>query len=428
MLIGTISFALLAAALPALCAPTAGLSIRATPPPASNDPNDSFLSLFQSETPEPIRGAAGAALLGPQNIPLDRQNPDFLAPPSTDSGSVPNAKWPLSLSHNRIQEGGWGRQQTVSDLPAATKIAGVNMRLKAGAIRELHWHTAAEWAYMISGNARITAVNSDGQNYIADVNPGDLWYFPAGIPHSIQGLNEVNEDGCEFLLVFDNGSFSEDSTFMLTEWLAHVPKEVLAKNFQTDISAFDHIPSDQLWIFPSAVPPSLDEDQSSAVSPYGNVPEPFTFPASKVNATAVEGGSVKVIDSRTFKVSKTIAVAELTIEVGGIRELHWHPTEPEWSYFLEGNARMTLYAAAGNARTFDYQAGDVGYVPPSFGHYIENIGNTTLRVLEIFNSDKYEDISLTQWLALTPPELVKAHLSLSDDTISKFNKTKALIV
>ena len=62
------------------------------------------------------------------------------------------------------------------------------------------------------------------------------------------------------------------------------------------------------------------------------------------------------------------------------------------------------------------------------GHYIENTGNTTLRFLEIFNSDRFEDVALAQWLALTPPALVKQHLHVSDSTIAKFNKTKAVVV
>ncbi|KAF8675634.1 Oxalate Decarboxylase [Rhizoctonia solani] len=397
-----------------------------TVPYASDDLNESYLDKFQNELPEPIRGAAGAKLLGPQNVPIDRQNPDFLASPSTDNGAVSNAKWPFSLSHNRVQDGGWGRQQNVHTMPIATAMAGVNMRLKAGGIRELHWHTAAEWAYVLAGSCRVGAVNADGQNYQADVYPGDLWYFPAGIPHVLQGLNNT-ADGCEFLLVFDDGEFSEDSTFSVTDWMAHVPKEVLGKNFKVNASAFDHIPDRQLWMLPSAVPTGTAESDL-VKSPQGVSTLPYSFAASKANATKVAGGSVKVVDSRTFEVSKTIAMAEVTVEVGGIRELHWHPTQPEWSYFIEGNARITIFAAQANARTFDYQAGDIGYVPPSFGHYVENIGNTTLKFLEIFNADKYEDISLNQWLALTPPELVKAHLQLSDDTISKLQKVKPIVV
>ena len=62
------------------------------------------------------------------------------------------------------------------------------------------------------------------------------------------------------------------------------------------------------------------------------------------------------------------------------------------------------------------------------GHYVENTGNTTLRFLEIFNTDRFEDVSLAQWLALTPRELVKEHLQLSDSTIAGFNKTKGVVV
>ncbi|CAE6349772.1 unnamed protein product [Rhizoctonia solani] len=397
-----------------------------TVPYASDDLNESYFDKFQNEIPEPIRGSKGAKILGPQNVPLDRQNPDFLASPSTDSGAVSNVKWPFSLSHNRVQDGGWARQQNVHSMPIATTMAGVNMRLKAGAIRELHWHVTAEWAYVLEGSCRVVVVNSEGQNYIADVYPGDLWYFPPGIPHVIQGLNDT-ADGCEFLLVFDDGEFSEDSTFSVTDWMAHVPKEVLSKNFQVNASAFDHIPDRQLWMLPSAVPTGSAQEEG-VESPQGVSTLPYTFAASKANATKVPGGTVKVVDSRTFNVSKTIALAEVTVEVGGMRELHWHPTQPEWSYFIEGEARITVFAAQSNARTFNYQAGDIGYVPPSFGHYVENIGNTTLKFLEIFNSDKYEDISLNQWLALTPPEMVKAHLQLSDDTISKLQKVKPIVV
>ncbi|KAF8750800.1 Oxalate Decarboxylase [Rhizoctonia solani] len=374
-----------------------------TVPYASGDLNESYLDKFQNELPQPVRGSKGAKILGPQNIPLDRQNPDFLASPSTDNGAVSNVKWPFSLSHNRVQDGGWARQQNVHSMPIATTMAGVNMRLKAGALR-------CTGISLQSGpmfwSCRVVVVNSEGQNYIADVYPGDLWYFPPGIPHVIQGLNDT-ADGCEFLLVFDDGEFSEDSTFSATEWMAHVPKE--------------------LWMLPSAVPTGSAKEQG-VKSPQGVSTLPYTFAASKANSTKLPGGTVKVVDSRTFEVSKTIALAEVTVEVGGMRELHWHPTQPEWSYFIEGEARITVFAAQGNARTFNYQAGDIGYVPPSFGHYVENIGNTTLKFLEIFNSDKYEDISLNQWLALTPPDMVKAHLQLSDDTISKLQKVKPIVV
>src|SRR5262249_39442614 len=84
---------------------------------------------------------------------------------------------------------------------------------------------------------------------------GDLWYFPAGIPHSIQGLEP---DGCEFLLVFDDGSFSEDNTFLISDWFKHVPSDVLAKNFGVPASSFANTPDpSELYIFPLPVPGPL---------------------------------------------------------------------------------------------------------------------------------------------------------------------------
>ncbi|KAJ7651083.1 oxalate decarboxylase [Roridomyces roridus] len=394
----------------------------ATVPFASTEPNAPVWGL-DSGTPQPIRGSLGASVLGPNNLPLDRMSPDMLAPPTTDAGNVNNAKWPFALSHNRLQTGGWARQENIGVMPIATSLAGVNMR-QVPSDRELHWHSTSEWAYVLSGTTQVTAVNAEGQNFVANVGPGDLWFFPPGIPHSLQATNE-SADGSEFLLIFDDGAFSEDATFLLTDWLSHVPAEVLQKNFQASPDAFSHIPAKELYIFPGS-PPPLDAVAPS--SPQGTVDNPYSFALSKVNATQHSGGTVKIVDSTTFIISTTVAAAEVTVEPGAIRELHWHPTMDEWSFFLEGTARVTIFASQGNARTFDYQPGDIGFVPTAMGHYVENTGNTTLKYLEIFNTDRFQDISLNQWLALTPPELVKAHLQLSDETIASLSKTKPVVV
>ncbi|RPD74688.1 oxalate decarboxylase [Lentinus tigrinus ALCF2SS1-7] len=383
-----------------------------TVPYASDDPNTELWGPYSDIVPQAQRGTYGATILGPQNVPLELQNPSLLAPPTTDHGTVKNAKWPFALSHNRLQTGGWARQQTgisIADMPIATGIAGVNMRLEKGAIRELHWHNAAEWAYVLKGTAQISTVTADGQNYVANV--GSLWYFPSGQPHSIQATGD-DSDGVEFLLVFDNGEFNENDTFLLTDWLAHVPKEVLAKNFHTSEAAFDRIPGQELYIFPGPVP---SDNQQGPQSPYGTTPEPYTFDFASMKPTQHPGGTVKIADSRNFKVAKTIAVAEVTVQPGAMRELHWHPSDDEWTYFIEGSARITLFAASGNARTFDYQCGDIAYIPGSYGELSDNL-------------DVFKDVSLNQWLALTPPELVKAHLRLSDETISQLSKVKPVVV
>jgi oxalate decarboxylase len=375
--------------------------------------------------PEPERGDEGGSIPGPQNVPIERENPDLLVPPSTDAGVLPNLKFSFSDAHMRLTSGGWTRQVNVQDLPIATTIAGVEMRLKPGAIRELHWHDAGEWALMIAGGARITAVDADGRNFIADVAQGDLWFFPAGIPHSIQGLR----DGCEFLLVFDKGDFDEYGTFLLTDWVAHTPRSVLAKNFGVPERAFADISPNieqSRYIFPGPVPGPLG---SQAVrSPVGTVPDNLAYHLMAQTPIEAPGGRVRIVDSSNFPASTTIAAALVEVDPGGMRELHWHPNADEWQYYLAGSARMTVFAAEGTANTFDYQAGDVGYVPFPMGHYVENTGGQPLRFLEMFRSDRYASVSLDQWLALTPAQLVREHLPIDQRTITALRKRQAIVV
>jgi oxalate decarboxylase len=289
----------------------------------------------------------------------------------------------------------------------------------------LHWHVTAEWAIMLYGNARITAVDRHGKSFVSDVSEGDLWLFPPGVPHSVQGLGP---DGCKFLLVFDDGNFDEFQTFLITDWLAHTPKEVLAKNFNVPTSTFDNVPKKELFIFQTDLPGDLKREQDQAAEGTGTVPQGFDFKPSQLKPTKVtSGGEVKIIDSRIFPVTP-IAAAIVRLNPGGLRELHWHPNQDEWQYYVRGKGRMTVFAASTRARTMDFEEGDVGYVPQSQPHYIENTGDTDLVFLEMFRSDHYEDISLAEWMAHTPHLLVNQHLHVGQAMLDAIPKEKMVII
>ena len=380
--------------------------------PGQHDPDDNKIDAVGDDLhPLPYRNGKGASILGPRNRAREQQDPDMLRPPSTDHGTMANMKWSFADSHMRIEEGGWARETTIRELPTSKELAGVNMRLEEGAIRELHWHKEAEWAYVLEGRVRITALDTEGGMYIDDLEKGDLWYFPTGHPHSLQGLSP---DGTEFLLIFDDGNFSEDSTFLLTDWLAHVPKSVLSQNFQLPPELFDHIPKSEKYIFKGSSPGSIKHEAPSGHGVKKSKLR-FTHKMLAQKPEKMSGGEVRITDSANFPIAATVAAAHLSIDPGAMREMHWHPNADEWSFVIRGRARVTVFASSATARTFDYTAGDVGIVPRNMGHYIQNLSDEEpLEMLEIFRAARFQEFSLAQWLGETPRRLVAEHLFMSD--------------
>ncbi|KAL2827950.1 RmlC-like cupin domain-containing protein [Aspergillus cavernicola] len=386
-----------------------------------------YLDFSNTENPQPIRGSKGGTDPGPQNPAIERLNSDKVAPPGTDHGQTINANWPMSLGRAKmgLENAGWSREENTVVMPGATAMAGVMMRLEAGAYRELHWHTAGEWALLLNGSARIQAVDENGQTFIDDVTEGDVWFFPSGVPHSIQALDV----GVEFMLVFDDGFFSEDATFLASEIFAHNPKSVLSKNFDLPIAAFDNIPDGELFIFPGT-PAPVDIEEQNVTTAAGPIPQAgaYSYHFSEQPAHQVAGGSVKIVDPLTFPVASNFAAAVVTVHPGGMREIHWHPSSDEWSFFISGQGRATLFEAPSTATTFDFHAGDVGYFPKSQSHYVENTGDDDLVFLEVLQADKFSDISLGQWLGSTSKQIVGDTLNLPDSALDQLKSEKQYVV
>jgi oxalate decarboxylase len=362
---------------------------------------------------------------GPENKALLELNPNSNLPPFTDHGNPGPLWYSFDLVPKRLQAGGWTHQVTQRELPPSHDLAGVNMRLTSGSFRELHWHTANEWAIMLTGKARVSVMQPDGKMALDDVEAGDLWYFPAGFPHSIQGLGE---DGCEFLLVFDEGAFSEDDTFLLSEFAVHTPPEIIQKNMGWSREQFDKLPQTQLYIFEAPLPDSLEVERRF-LGKYLETENKYTFKMAAMAPTQKnDGGEARIVDSTVFPVSKGIAAAMVTLKPGAIREMHWHPNVSEWQYWIRGKGRMTVVTTDARARTVDFNANDVGFVPSMAGHYIENTGTEDLVFLEMFKSARYQDVSLNQWIARMPDKMAQAHLKLATSVIRSAPQDKSVIL
>ncbi|MCJ1244352.1 hypothetical protein MMC30_001550 [Trapelia coarctata] len=259
----------------------------------------------------------GASILGGTNQNLDLQNPDNLGAQSTNNGVVPNLKWSFSNSKTRLLPGGWVREQVITDLPASHDIAAAQQHLTKGALRELHWHRVAECGYVYTGSVRVSAVNEKGKNQVDNLQVGDIWYFPKGQGHTIQGLDAENK----YFLAFDDGNFdAAGTTFNVDDWITHTTRSILAKNFGVKESVFDSVPTVDPYIAKGNV------NKSNIDSPYGklegNSSYVYKLSQKKQPPAPGGGGTLSIFDSTNFPIATTIAAAVVTLESKGLRELH----------------------------------------------------------------------------------------------------------
>jgi oxalate decarboxylase len=368
--------------------------------------------------------ATTAALTGPR--PALGGDPSFMdnvPDPLLSGKELPTFKFALEKSKGKVIGGSSGKEATVEQLPISKGIAGVSMRLEPGAMRELHWHaTAAEWAFVVEGRVRTTVIDPQGQAEINDFAPGDVWYFPRGHGHMLECLGN---QPCHFILIFDNGYFSEFGTFSISDWIGHAPQALLAKNFGLPAETFDDFPKKEVYFARGAVPPDkpVVPLQGQRLPPQTHKYQLLAQDPHAIYA----GGREWRVDAARFPISKTVTGVILELEPAALRELHWHPNADEWQYLIDGKISVTLFGSHGRFRTETLEKGDVCYIPQGYGHSVENVGDQRCRILVGFNSGVYEAIDLSQWIAGNPPDVLATNFGRPAALFEKFPHRKVFI-
>jgi oxalate decarboxylase len=364
-------------------------------------------------------GLGGALAANAEMCPFRNNVPD----PLLEGKELPTFKFALAKSKGKVLDGSYGKEATVEQLPISKGIAGVLMRMEPGVTRELHWHaTAAEWAFILEGRVRTTVTSPSGSSEINDFDPGDVWYFPRGHGHSLACLGDKP---CEFILIFDNGYFSEFGTFSITDWIGHTPKALLAKNFGVPEATFNGFPNHEMYFVRGPVPPPHPMPLQGALK---SPSETHRFRLMAQEPTTVRKyGREWRVGAEHFPISQTITGVLFELDAGGLRELHWHPTADEWQYVIDGKFSVTLFGSHGRYRIETLEKGDVGYIPQGYGHSIENIGDKTGRILIALNTGHYEAIDLSQWIASNPTYLLADHFGKPAAVFEKFPKKDVFI-
>lgn len=315
--------------------------------------------------------------------------------------------------------GGSAKEAAVAEFPLSQSIAGVSMRLNPGGFRELHWHAiAAEWAYVLEGQVRTTVISPDGATETDDFQVGDIWYFPKGHGHALECLGNKP---CHFLLGFDSGHFSEFGTFSITDWLGHTNPAILSRHLNLPPAALVDIPKKEVYIGTGQFPPKDIPDNLDPTTPISQSSHKFrmeTMPPTH----EFPGGFIRIVSSKEFPIQSTFTAARMDIQPGAIREMHWHPNADEWQFVMNGQGRVTIFGSHGRVKTMPYGPGMIALIKQGYGHFVENTGSETLRLLILFNAPTYEEILLTSWLAANPSQLVADHFGLEVGQVGKFPK------
>jgi oxalate decarboxylase len=361
--------------------------------------------------------AAAAMMTGSGSVKAG--DPSFMnnvPDPLLAGKELPSFKFALEKSEGKVVGKSSGKEATVLQLPISKGIAGVSMRLEPGAMRELHWHaTAAEWAFVIEGRVRTTVIDPRGYAETNEFEPGDVWYFPRGHGHMLQCLGDKP---AHFVLIFDNGYFSEFGTFSITDWIGHTPKPLLAKNFGLPESAFDSFPKEEVYFARGAIPP---EKPAAPLQGLKLPPDTHKYRLLAQTPHGIyKGGREWRVDASRFPISKTVTGVILDLDPGALRELHWHPNADEWQYVIDGQVSVTMFGSHGRYRTETLEKGDVGYIPQGYGHSVENVGDRSARLLIGFNTGTYETIDLSQWIAGNPADVLATNFGQTPALIGKF--------
>jgi len=178
------------------------------------------------------------------------------------------------------------------------------------------------------------------------------------------------------------------------------------------------LPKKEVYILPGKIPAS-SEYRSSDLQPSQSA---HKYRLAEQRAIEFPGGRDRIVTVKEFPINDTLTSVLQEIYPGGLRELHWHPNADEWQFYLSGRSRVTVFGAHGRARTEEFGPGQVCFIQQGFGHYVEQVGNEPTKLVILFNSPVFEEISISKWLSANPTSLIADNFGISNVEVARLPK------
>lgn len=161
----------------------------------------------------------------------------------------------------------------------------------------------------------------------------------------------------------------------------------------------------------------------------GAMPD-FRFSLDGNRPKVTSGGWAKEATVHQFPISKGIAGVHMYLEPGASRELHWHAIAAEWAYVIEGRCQTVVLDPTGASEINNYEPGDLWYFPKGHGHSIQTIGDKPCHFILSFDNGAFSEhgtFSITDWIDVTPKDMLALDFGLPADVFDKFPKGEAYI-
>ena len=324
----------------------------------------------------------------------------------------------------KATSGGWARDTTTRQLPIATDIAGAHLFINPGGAREMHWHNSAEWAFVLGGHCQITAVDPAGEVEVANLAPGDLWYFPRSHGHAIQTLGT---EPCHAVLAFDDGLYGEHGTFGISDWMSRFDVTELAQAYGVEQAWLADIPKGETYIMQGPVIPR-DGTEARAERPLDRArSHRFPLLAQKPRESSA-GGTIHIASAREFPMATTMTTLLLKLKPGAMHQPHWHANASEWHYVMQGRAKITLFGTDKLMASAELGPGDSAYIPRGCGHSVKNVGDGECELVGVLNAPEYQESNLWDWFSKAPRHLLANNFAMSEDRVPRFSGPSPTIV